>query len=128
MNDSDFRLLVEEITGCEKTENKVQLIRSNFFSLHDYIDLLSSDGLFGSEYTALFKTFSDVELAILAKIVFYEELRDGSFDLSSIVCEKAAESEWEEHYIAFLQSMSRERIDSKAQWIREIDYEEIKFD
>ncbi|AJY77309.1 hypothetical protein VN24_25555 [Paenibacillus beijingensis] len=48
--------------------------------MHDYLDMLESDCLYGDEYDALFHAFGDMELAILAKIVFYEELRSESLD------------------------------------------------
>lgn len=75
MSDVRLRQLVEEVMRCEDPEGQVQLIRDNFFSLHDYLDLLDSNCLYGDEYQALYKTFDDMELAIFAKIIFYEELR-----------------------------------------------------
>lgn len=73
MSDLRLRQLVEEIVRCEKKEEKVQLIRDNFFSLHDFLDLLDADCLHGDEYIELFAAFGDMELAVFAKIVFYEE-------------------------------------------------------
>ncbi|MFD1290325.1 DUF6179 domain-containing protein [Laceyella putida] len=128
MSDVRLRLLVEEIMQCEKKEDKVQLIRSNFFSLHDYLDLLDSNCLFEDEYEALFETFGDMELAIFAKIVFYEELRSDFLDFETIVLSgKEAETEWRMHYIEFMQSLSKDRIGSIENFIYDIDYEEINF-
>ncbi|MFC4546456.1 DUF6179 domain-containing protein [Paenactinomyces guangxiensis] len=128
MSDSRFRLLVEKIRECQETEDKIQLIRANFHSLQDYIDMLNADCLFAGEYTALFNTFGDMELAILSKIVFYEELRGDVPDFSSpIVREKKSEAEWQMHYIQFIQSLSKGRITSIAESVHDIDYEEIKF-
>ncbi|MDY0406671.1 DUF6179 domain-containing protein [Virgibacillus sp. 179-BFC.A HS] len=78
MSDHRFRLLIEKIMNCEKSVDKIDIIRTNFHSLHDYIDILNTDCLLNDEYEELFKTFGDVELAILTKIVFYEELRNNS--------------------------------------------------
>lgn len=128
MSDVRLRLLVEEIMGCEKKEEKVQLIQAHFSSLHDYLDLLDSHSLFGDEYKALFATFGDTELAIFAKIVFYEELRSDSLDFETIVLEGTeSEVEWRLHYIEFMQSLSKERIRSIENIISEIAYEEINF-
>lgn len=63
MSDVRFRVLVKEMMQYEKKEDKVRLIRANFFSLHDYLDLLDSGCLFGEEVEALFETFGDLELA-----------------------------------------------------------------
>ncbi|OYD08492.1 DUF6179 domain-containing protein [Paludifilum halophilum] len=128
MSDVRLRLLVEDIMRCEKKEEKVQLIRSHFFSLHDYLDLLDSHCLFGDEYEALFATFGDMELAIFAKIVFYEELRNGFLNLETIIFEgMEADSEWKIHYIEFMKRLSKDRVRSIENLISNIDYEEIPF-
>lgn len=71
MSDVQLRRLLNEIMASERKEDKVKLILSSFHSLHDYLDLLESECLYGNEYDALFHAFGDLELAILAKIVFY---------------------------------------------------------
>ncbi|MGG1246741.1 hypothetical protein K1Y82_05055 [Bacillus inaquosorum] len=128
MSDIQMRKLVNSIMESENTEEKVQLIRDHFVSLHDYLDLLNSGTLFNEEYNALFATFGDIELAIFSKIVFYEELRGGIQDFSDIIsdCSKA-KSEWEEHYIEFMQQLDDERITTIGHLINDIDYEEISF-
>lgn len=128
MSDVRFRQLMEEILLCAKIEEKVRLIRDNFSSLHDLLDLLDADCLTGDEYEKLFATFEDVELAIFAKIVFYEELRSGFSDfLSVIFSEKELESNWKRHYVEFLQSLSKSRLNSVGNLLGDIDYEEIPF-
>jgi len=127
MSDVMLRRLLDDITRCETTEEKVRLIRSHVFSLHDYLDLLESDCLYGDEYDALYAAFGDMELAILCKIVFYEELRSGFADLQSIVREKKeAERDWQIHLIRFLQRLDASRIRAIDEMIGNIDYEEIK--
>ena len=127
MSDVMLRRLLDDITRCETTEEKVRLIRSHVFSLHDYLDLLESDCLYGDEYDALYAAFGDMELAILCKIVFYEELRSGFADLQSIVREKKeAERDWQIHLIRFLQRLDASRIRAIDAMIGNIDYEEIK--
>lgn len=128
MSDSRFRLLVEKITECPKTEEKIHLIQENLHSLQDYIDMLNSDCLFGDEYKALYRTFGVMELAILAKMVFYEELRTNSIDFSSLLMkEKETKTEWQMYYIEFLKDISKEQITSIEKCIQDIDFEEIKF-
>lgn len=128
MSDNRFRSLVEKITNYEKTVDKVNLIRNNFHSLPDYIDMLNSDCLLADEYKQLFKTFGEVELAILVKIVFYEELRDNATDLSSLyVEEKMYENEWQNHFIEFIQSIDINKKNAIEGCVNDIDYEEISF-
>lgn len=129
MTDSRFRLLVDRITACEKTEEKVDLIQKNVHSLTDYVDVLNAGCLFGNEFHTLFRSLSHIELAILTKRVFYEDLRDHSCHFSSIVFqEKMPESEWEQHYVAFLQNLGPDRLNAVEACIHDIDYEDISFD
>lgn len=128
MNDVQMRKLVDRITESDDTENKVRLIRDQVASLHDYLDLLHADCLFGDEYDALFATFGDVELAVFAKIVFYEELRGDLRDFQDIVTDGIeTENEWEMHYISLMQQLEDERLKTVGRLIYEIDYEEISF-
>ncbi|MFJ6208888.1 hypothetical protein [Lysinibacillus sp. NPDC092081] len=108
------------------TQKKVQLIREHFLSLHDYLDLLNSGCLFDAEYDALFNTFGDVELAILAKIVFYEKLRGGMRDFSDSVADGVeTENEWKTHYIGVMKQLDDERIGAVGRLIYDIDYDDI---
>ncbi|ALS28108.1 hypothetical protein IJ21_27120 [Paenibacillus sp. 32O-W] len=128
MSDVRLRRLLDEIVRSETKEEKVRLIRSNFFSLHDYLDMLESDCLYGDEYEALYASFGDIELAILAKIVFYEELRSDSSDLAAIISRKKdAEPEWQKHLITFMKGLSAPRIRAIDTLIGNMDYEEIRF-
>ena len=128
MSDNRFRLFVEKIMNCERTAEKVDMIRDNFHSLHDYIDILNTDCLLNDEYQEIFKTFGDVELAILTKIVFYEELRNDPIDFSfSNVIKTETESEWQIQFIKFINKMYSSRKLEIQQIVYEVDYEEISF-
>ncbi|RAL24106.1 DUF6179 domain-containing protein [Thermoflavimicrobium daqui] len=127
MSDYHFRILVEAITECHQTEDKIQLIKSNIHSVQDFVDMLNSNCLFSEEYRVLFETLGEIELAILAKMVFYEELRNGPMDFSLIVTEKEPDIEWQLHYVELIKGLSKDRIASIEEYIYDIDYEEIKF-
>ncbi|AIQ12479.1 hypothetical protein PDUR_11635 [Paenibacillus durus] len=128
MSDVELRRRLDEIMACERKEDKVRLILSSFHSFHDFLDMLESDCLYGEEYDALFHAFGDMELAILAKIVFYEELRSESWDLPSILLlEKEYEMEWQMQFVRCLQGMSRERLQLVEKYMGEMDYEQMKF-
>ncbi|MFD1776234.1 DUF6179 domain-containing protein [Paenibacillus rhizophilus] len=128
MSDVELRRRLDEIMACERKEDKVKLILTSFHSFHDFLDMLESECLFGDEYTALFHAFGDMELAILAKTVFYEELRSESLDLPSILLlENEYKMDWQMQFVRCLQSMSRERLQGVEKYMDEIDYEQMKF-
>ncbi|WP_099156928.1 DUF6179 domain-containing protein [Virgibacillus ndiopensis] len=127
MSDNRFQFLTEKIMGCKNVMGKVEMIRDHFHSLHDYTDMLNTNCLFANEYEALFRTFGDIELAILVKMVFYEEFRDDADLSSTVLKEKKAESEWKDQFIAFITNMDMERKRTIEKYVGDIDYEEINF-
>ncbi|QWU13253.1 hypothetical protein SAMN04487895_12212 [Paenibacillus sophorae] len=128
MSDVELRRRLDEIMACERKEDKVRLILSSFHSFHDFLDMLESDCLYGDEYDALFHAFGDMELAILAKIVFYEELRSESLDLPSMLLLKNEYTmDWQMQFVQCLQGMSRERLQAVEKYMGEMDYEQMRF-
>lgn len=128
MRDDDFKSVVKKLMKLTRTADKINLIKSSISSLQDFIDILNADCLFRNEFETLFTALGDIELAILARIVFYEELRDNFISLSSVISqEKARETEWQMYYIEFIQKLSKERIQFIENRFKAIEYEEIKF-
>ncbi|GIQ71489.1 hypothetical protein DUZ99_19695 [Xylanibacillus composti] len=70
--------------------------------------------MYGEEYEALFAAFGDMELAILAKIVFYEEPRSDSLDLLGTQ-EWGTEypMEWQRQFVRSLRTMARKRLQAE---------------
>lgn len=115
MDDDSFRFIVHRLNQCKNTEEKLKLISSSIYSLQDFIDILKSDCLFGEEFVAVFSTLSDMELSVLGKTVFWEELRDNPLNLSSINInkkEETAEPDWHLQYIKFIKGLSTDRLKS----------------
>jgi hypothetical protein len=128
MSDVRLRRLLDDIMRSESKEEKVRIIREHFSSLHDVLDLLESDCLYGDEYEALYAELGDMDLAILCKIVFYEELRGAFVDLHDVIQEKQeAERDWQNRLIAFLKRLDDSRIRAIDEWIGNIDYEQLHF-
>lgn len=128
LSDIELRKLLAEIMKSDKKEDKALLIKSSLYSLHDYLDVFESDSLYGDEYDAVFFLFGDTELAILAKIVFYEDLRSDFLDFETIVADSSrSDGDWRSHYIEFMQRLDADRLRSIEKLINMIDYEEIKF-
>ena len=127
MSDVRFRRLLDDIVRCETLEEKIGTIHANFRSLHDYLDLLESGCLFEEEFDALYAAFSDAELAVLSKVVFYRELRGGDVDFFVVVSEKKdAETEWQTRFVAFMNGLSVLRITEIGKLVDRIDYEVMK--
>lgn len=128
MSDVQLRKRLHEIQACEQKQDKVMLILANFHSFHDYLDLLESDCLYEDEYDALFHAFGDKEIAILAKIVFYEELRSDSLDLPSMLSlNNDYPLEWQKRFVQYLSEMNRKQLQAIETCMDEMDYEQIKF-
>lgn len=129
LSDNQMRHLFNQIMDSHSTADKIQLIRGRFVSLYDYLDLFNAGCLFDNEYYALFNTFGDIELAILSKIVFYEELRGDDREFIEIITDgsNVVESEWQTYFNDFMQQLSEVRVSEVGRIIYNIDYEEISF-
>ncbi len=122
VNDENFRSIIHKITKCENMQDKIDLIKSSVQSINDFIDLLNSNCLFGDEFTELFNSLRDIELSILAKIVFQEELSKGALNLSQGIKDKGDfDSEWERYYIDVLQNLSEDGIKLIEKYIDNIN-------
>lgn len=110
MDDSSFRAMLHRILECKNTEEKVGIIISNINSSQDFIDILQADCLFGDELKAVFGALSDMELSILGRVVFEEELRGGLVDLLSVSnAKEELEVEWQLQYMEFIKTLSCDR-------------------
>jgi len=127
MSSAQLRRLLDQIHSCASTEEKVKLMLQKVHSIHDYLDLLESNCLYGDEYEALFRAFGEMELAILAKVVFYEELRNES--LVSFISAGSEEdrSEWQRHFVRFLRDKDQDALRSMDRCVNELDYEQLSF-
>jgi hypothetical protein len=119
LDDESFRLVVDDIMDCTFTKRKTDIVRSSIHSLGDFIDILEADCFFGDEFYDLFNSLGDMELSVLARIVFIEEIRSNlmSFSLAS-PGEKAEAMEWQVEFCNFLQSLSADRIESIETYIK----------
>jgi len=111
IDDEKFRSIVDEILDCDNGAQKTVLINTGIQSLGDFIDILEAECLFGEEFKELFAVLGDMELSILARIVFIEELRNepGGFSFASWE-EKPLDNEWQIELVDYLQSLNRDRL------------------
>jgi len=67
MNDELFRSITDEIRECRYVSDKIVIIRREIHSIIDLIDLLEGYSIFDDEYTEIFQSLGDMELALLMK-------------------------------------------------------------
>ena len=105
-NDS-FRLLLEEVGECTVPADRIQMIISRIQSLGDFIDILEADCLYDQDYQILFSRLGELELSMLAKIIFIEEIRaEGEhFSLLSSAVQYRFDREWQNQYCLFIQDL-----------------------
>jgi len=118
MDDHSFRMVVGRIMECADPAEKTAIITSSIHSLGDFIDVLEANCLFEDEFSAVFSALGNMELSILARIVFMEEIRNEPTDFSvRNAAEKPMERQWQTEYARFLLSLSADRIKSIEQYI-----------
>jgi hypothetical protein len=118
MDDDNFRSLIEQIMECTNIIEKNKIISSSIHSIGDFIDVLEADCLFGDEFKALFNTLGDIELSILARIVFNEELRSDQLSLSlQSFVENPMDMQWKTEYAGFLSTLSKNRLNVIEEYI-----------
>lgn len=126
MSGKSFKQIVDKIMKSPEIMDKINIINSSIHSLQDFIDILNANCLFGEEFGHIFNTLSSIELTILVKIVFYEELRDGLTDLSLMITSKRKiEVEWQEYFIKFIGNLTKDSKEEIEALINQVDYEEI---
>ncbi|GMQ65357.1 DUF6179 domain-containing protein [Vallitalea maricola] len=117
MDDDSFKELVNIIQACNDTQDIIDIIKNNVKSLIDFIDILKGDCLFGAEtFYSIFNILNDMELAILGKVVYDEELRyrEGMDILLIDIGDR--EKEWEIYYDDFIKDLDKDRIED-IKWL-----------
>jgi hypothetical protein len=112
MDNEAFRVLERDLLRCAGPAEKAGLILSRVRSLVDFFDIFTADCLFDNDYPVLFASLGNMELSMLIRIVFVDELRDNpdQFSLSTAVSSApGSETEWVNHLIRFLPLLDEER-------------------
>ena len=98
LDDSRFRNIIEEIRDCSRVEDKIEIIREEFHSLKDLVDVFSSDCIFDDEFIDIFKALDDFEVALLIKSISNDKALDADYGTES-------EKEWHEKFNKYLESL-----------------------
>lgn len=101
LEDEAFRQVADEILLCTSAADKMQILRTELHSLSDLCDILSSDCLFGEEYSELFELFDDASCALLLTRMPYPA-ENGKLPL-------AGEFEWQLRFARFFNDLDAER-------------------
>jgi hypothetical protein len=122
MRDGDFRRVLREVQACANPLDKANLIRTRIHSVEDFVDLLRTGCLIGDEFGVVFGAFSEMELAVLGRIVFEEELRNGPLTLAeSLKGGWETEGEWQGQYIKFIRGLGKERIRAVERFVNAME-------
>lgn len=102
VSNSNFRSITEEIRTCSIAEEKIKIIRKEFHSLKDLVDVLGADCIFGDEFIEIFKSLDSFEIALLIKSASNIENVDKEYGTES-------EKEWHEKLELYFQSLDSVR-------------------
>jgi hypothetical protein len=69
MDDELFRSIIAEIKECSDVSDKISIIQREIHSISDFIDILGGYCIFEDEFTAIFNSLGDMELALLIKVL-----------------------------------------------------------
>ncbi|MBE0501969.1 MAG: hypothetical protein IBX47_11055 [Desulfuromonadales bacterium] len=67
MDDDLFRSIAAEIRDCRYVSDKIAIIRREIHSITDLVDILEGYCIFDAEFTGVFQSLGDMELALLLK-------------------------------------------------------------
>jgi len=67
LNDKLFRSVADEIRECRFASDKIAIIQREIHNINDLVDILEGYCIFGNEFTEIFQSFGDLELALLFK-------------------------------------------------------------
>ncbi|MBZ9686651.1 DUF6179 domain-containing protein [Clostridium estertheticum] len=67
MNDESFRNIADEVRTCRYVSDKIAIIKREIHSIIDLIDILEGHCILDDEFSEIFQSLGDMELALLLK-------------------------------------------------------------
>ena len=95
LDDESLRKIISEIMECRYVSDKKLIIKRNIHSITDLVDVLEGYCIFEDEFTEVFKSLSDIELAMLFK-KYPTHLIDSNLHLTE------NEKDWQDKFSYFL--------------------------
>ncbi|MBS6428670.1 MAG: hypothetical protein KH419_16680 [Clostridioides difficile] len=122
IEDEDVIRYIKKYEKITSIIEKIRIIKENINAKKDFIDILESECLFGEEYLMLFASLSELELAILGSVVFYEDIRMREINiLEFMLNEKTETTLWKIEYIKFMKRQSEDKIYSIEEHMNKIN-------
>ena len=101
-------------------ENK---LNEEINSFEDFCDILKCDCFYKEEYTILFDSLSQIELALLGKSIFYEEIDIDKFNLlNQIFKDENYNYSWQEEYVEYMKNQEIQKISKIQKEIKKLQY------
>lgn len=100
--DDVFKEVIEAVCSAGGVTDKLEIFKTHIHSLKDMVDFLESECLYGREYQALYRSLSELELALLLKILTVEDEMHFKVCLQEIKQKEVLMHIWESELICFL--------------------------
>ena len=126
LEDEEFRKILDEIQQESNINKKIEIIKNKINSFEDFDDILRADCFYDDEYEILFDSLSEIELAMLGRIVFYEDIEMGEFNLLNEVFKNNNNYyAWQVNYIEYIKNQTIDRISKIQKKMNEFKDREI---
>ncbi len=111
LSDEEFREILEEIQEESDINKKIEIIKTKINSFEDFNDILKADCFYGEDYNLLFDSLDELELTLLVRVMFYEEIEMGKFNLLKELF-KGSEYDyaWQEAYVEYMKNQMIDKI------------------
>lgn len=109
LDDKSFRYIINRLKKAKGMYEKISIIKKYINSIEDIIDIFKSGYIIDNEFEEMFKNLSSLELALLGKIVYREELRDNNINIS--YKDDNNEIGWIKYYKKHINSLEKEEIE-----------------
>ena len=111
LSDEEFREILEEIQEESDINKRIEIIKTKINSFEDFNDILKADCFYGEDYNLLFDSLDELELALLVRVMFYEEIEMGKFNLLKELF-KGSEYDyaWQEAYVEYMKNQMIDKI------------------
>ena len=111
LSDEEFREILEEIQEESDINKKIEIIKTKINSFEDFNDILKADCFCGEEYNLLLDSLDEVELALLVRVMFYEEIEMGKFNLlKELFKDSEYDYAWQQSYVEYMKNQTIDRI------------------
>lgn len=102
LSDDAFKEMIEAVCSCKLVIEKLMIFKEKVHSLKDMVDFLEAECLFGKEYSALYSSLSQIEIALLLNMIGLTDEQSFKLRLKDITEQKSLLHPWEDELIQFI--------------------------